>query len=91
MHDFQLAASHAHLNLIGGVSLFLFGLYRRIVPDAGASALAKTQGWLHMTGAIAFPIGIALVREKSWSLRPSSFADRGRSRPAVRGYRVPDL
>jgi len=60
-HDFQLAAAHAHLNLIGGVLLFLFGLYHRLVPDAGASSLAKTQGWLHMTGAIVFPIGIALV------------------------------
>jgi hypothetical protein len=60
-HDFQLAAAHAHLNLIGGVLLFLFGLYYRLVPDAGATALAKAQGWLHMTGAIVFPIGIVLV------------------------------
>lgn len=25
------------------------------------TSLAKTQGWLHIIGAIAFPIGIALV------------------------------
>ncbi len=59
--DFQLAAAHAHLNLIGGVLLFLFGLYYRLFPEVGTSALAKTQGWLHIIGAIAFPIGIALV------------------------------
>ena len=26
-HDFQLTAAHAHLNLLGGVLTFLFGLY----------------------------------------------------------------
>ena len=34
--NFLLAPAHAHLNLIGGVLLFLFGLYYRMVPVAGA-------------------------------------------------------
>ena len=59
--DFALAPAHAHLNLVGGVMLFLFGLYYRLVPAAGTSSLAKVQGWLHITGAIVFPIGIAIV------------------------------
>ncbi|WP_420132222.1 hypothetical protein [Rhodopseudomonas sp.] len=59
-HDFTLGPAHAHLNLIGGVMLFLFGLYYRVVPAAGASRLARLQGWLHMTGAVLFPLGIAL-------------------------------
>ena len=59
--EFALAPAHAHLNLIGGVLLFLFGLYYRLVPAAGASALARVQGWLHMTGAILFPAGVAAV------------------------------
>jgi hypothetical protein len=59
--DFALAPAHAHLNLIGGVLLFLFGLYYRLVPGAGTTVLAKTQGWLHITGAILFPAGVALV------------------------------
>lgn len=62
--DFTLAPAHAHFNLIGGVLLFLFGLYYRLVPAAGTSRLAVVQGWLHMVGAIVFPIGIALVRTK---------------------------
>src|ERR1700730_8262702 len=44
--NFVLAPAHAHLNLIGG---------------AGTSTLAKVQGWLHMTGAILFPVGVAVV------------------------------
>ncbi len=59
--DFALASAHAHLNLVGGVLLFLFGLYYRLVPEAGASALAKLQGWLHIVGAIVFPAGVAIV------------------------------
>jgi hypothetical protein len=59
--NFTLAPAHAHLNLIGGVLLFLFGLYYRLVPAAGTTALAKVQGWLHITGAILFPAGVAVV------------------------------
>ncbi len=59
--DFTLAPAHAHLNLIGGVLLFLFGLYYRLVPAVGTTTLAKVQGWLHMIGAIVFPAGVAMV------------------------------
>ena len=66
--NFMLAPAHSHLNLIGGVLLFLFGLYYRLVPAAGTSRLAQVQGWLHMVGAIAFPAGIAAVLLKGHSL-----------------------
>jgi hypothetical protein len=59
--DFTLAPAHAHLNLVGGVLLFLFGLYYRLVPAAGTTTLAKVQGWLHMIGAVVFPAGVAVV------------------------------
>jgi len=59
-HDFTLGPAHAHLNLIGGVLLFLFGLYYRLIPAAGASVLARVQAGLHLAGAILFPLGIAL-------------------------------
>src|SRR6476620_973236 len=59
--NFTLAPAHAHLNLVGGVLLFLFGLYYRLVPAAGTTTLAKVQGWLHMTGAVLFPAGVAVV------------------------------
>src|SRR5260370_10428844 len=58
---FPLAPAHAHLNLVGGVLLFLFGLYYRLIPAAGTTMLAKVQGWLHIAGAILFPAGVALV------------------------------
>jgi hypothetical protein len=66
--DFALAPAHAHLNLVGGVLLFLFGLYYRLIPAAGTGTLAKVQGWLHIIGAIAFPIGVAIVIVKGEAL-----------------------
>jgi hypothetical protein len=62
--DFALAPAHAHFNLVGGVLLFLFGLTYRLIPQAGASDLAKVQGWLHIVGAIVFPAGVAVVISK---------------------------
>ena len=59
--NFVLAPAHAHLNLIGGVLLFLFGLYYRVIPAAGRMKLARIQGWLHIAGAVLFPAGIAIV------------------------------
>ncbi|HWZ40574.1 MAG TPA: hypothetical protein VNY08_19960 [Bradyrhizobium sp.] len=59
--DFTLQPAHAHLNLVGGVLLFLFGLYYRLVPTAGSSALAKAQGSLHIIGGILMPVGVAAV------------------------------
>jgi hypothetical protein len=59
--NFILAPAHAHLNLVGGVLLFLFGLYYRLIPAAGTTMLAKVQGWLHIAGAILFPAGVAVV------------------------------
>jgi hypothetical protein len=72
--NFVLAPAHAHLNLIGGVLLFLFGLYYRLVPAAGTSTLAQVQGWLHMSGAIVFPVGVAVVLLKGPSFEAAPIA-----------------
>ena len=72
--NFVLAPAHAHLNLIGGVLLFLFGLYYRLIPAAGTTTLAKVQGWLHMIGAILFPAGVAAVLLKGPSVEAAPIA-----------------
>jgi hypothetical protein len=74
LQNFTLAPAHAHLNLIGGVLLFLFGLYYRLVPGAGTTTLAKVQGWLHMVGAVLFPAGIAVVLVKGPSFEAAPVA-----------------
>ena len=74
LQNFTLAPAHAHLNLVGGVLLFLFGLYYRLAPAAGTTTLAKVQGWLHMAGAILFPAGIAVVLLKGPSFEAAPVA-----------------
>ena len=41
--DFVLMPAHAHLNLLGFVTMFLSALYYRAVPEAAASGLARYQ------------------------------------------------
>jgi hypothetical protein len=65
--NFTLAPAHAHLNLVGGVLLFLFGLYYQLIPAAGTTMLARIQGWMHIVGAILFPAGVAVVLLKGTS------------------------
>ena len=62
--DFSMAPAHAHFNLVGGVLLFVFGLYYRLVPAARALVLAKWQAGLHLVGAVLFPVGVAVVIKK---------------------------
>ena len=62
--DFSMAPAHAHFNLVGGVLLFVFGLYYRTVPAARDHALATWQSWLHIVGAVLFPVGVAIVIKK---------------------------
>lgn len=59
--DFLLVPAHTHLNLIGGVLLFMFGLYYRVIVAAATDPLARWQAGLHIIGAILFPLGIAAV------------------------------
>ncbi len=59
--DFTLQPAQAHLNLVGGVLLFLFGLYYRLAPSAGSSPLARAQGALHIIGGILMPVGVAVL------------------------------
>ena len=59
--DFVLMPAHAHLNLLGFVTMFLSALYYRAVPEAAASRLARYQAVVSVAGAIVFPVGIACV------------------------------
>jgi hypothetical protein len=72
--NFTLAPAHAHLNLVGGVLLFLFGLYYRLIPAAGTTMLASIQGWLHILGAVLFPTGVAIVLLKGPSFEAAPIA-----------------
>lgn len=60
-HNFSLSSVHAHLNLLGWVSMALFGTIYHLFPAAGSSKLAKIHFWLHNLGVPVMQGGISLV------------------------------
>ncbi len=60
IHDFRFSSVHAHVNLLGWVSMALFGVIYHLYPNAANSKLAKTQFWLHNIGVPVMLGGIAL-------------------------------
>lgn len=59
--DFALAPAHAHLNLLGWVTIALYGVFYTLVPAAAASMLARVQVALAEIGVIIIVPGIALA------------------------------
>jgi cbb3-type cytochrome oxidase subunit 1 len=53
--------AHAHLNLLGWVSLFLFGIFYRLHPSLDATKVALAQVWVWIVGTIVMAVGIGLV------------------------------
>jgi hypothetical protein len=59
--QFQFAPVHAHVNLLGWVSLGVIGLIYRAYPHAAATLLARWHFWLHNTGLPVFMLGLFLM------------------------------
>ena len=59
--DHSTLPAHAHLNLLGWVSLFLFGIYYHLHPAVDRSRLASLQVWVWIVSTIILTIGVALV------------------------------
>ena len=61
--DHSLSPAHAHLNLVGWVTMGLFGLYYHYVPEA-ARGLAKVHFALAFLGVLAMVPGISIARTR---------------------------
>lgn len=59
--DHSTSPAHAHLNLLGWVSLFLMGLYYRWDKTRDLSRLAKAQVVLWAVATATMVAGIALI------------------------------
>ena len=53
--------AHAHINLVGWVTLMLFGLYYKCFPEAGTGKLALAHFWLSTLGAITINVGVYII------------------------------
>ena len=57
--DFQLAPAHAHANLVGWVTMSLYGFAHRAYPTLAATRLALPQMVLAVASGITVPFAIA--------------------------------
>jgi hypothetical protein len=59
--DHSTFPAHAHLNLVGFVSLFLFGIFYHLHPAIDRSRIALAQVWIWVVGTVVMTIGVGLV------------------------------
>jgi len=59
--DYSLAPAHAHLNLLGWVSIAIYGAFYTLVPAAAEQVLAKFQVALAELGVVVMVPGIAIA------------------------------
>src|SRR5580704_4005503 len=59
--DHSAMPAHAHLNLLGWVSLFLFGIYYHLHPTIDRDRLASIQVWIWVAATLSLVVGITLV------------------------------
>lgn len=70
IHDFRLSSVHAHINLLGWVSMALFGVIYHFYPKAAETGLAKTHFWLYNICMPVMQLSIALQLLVSESFLP---------------------
>ena len=65
-HDFTLTPVHTHLNLAGGLLMFVAGLFYAQRPEIPRWAVTLHY-WLHLVGAILLVVGIyGAVTQAPW-------------------------
>jgi cbb3-type cytochrome oxidase subunit 1 len=60
-HNHSIMPAHAHLALMGWVSMFLFGLYYRLHPSVDRRVLAYAQASTWALGTLILVIGVAQI------------------------------
>ena len=58
--DHSLATAHAHINLLGWVSMFLYGLFYRAFPAAAAGLLPTLHFWSAVLGFVIMIPALAI-------------------------------
>ena len=70
--DHSAHPAHAHLNLLGWVCLFLFGIYYRLHPALEGNGFARIQVWLWIVGTVIQAIGVGLVHTGTPQAEPAA-------------------
>jgi drug/metabolite transporter superfamily protein YnfA len=69
--DHSMHPVHAHLNLLGWVSLSLFGLFYRAIPSAAGSKLAKAHFWIYVPAHAVQMVLLAILYRGRTEIEPA--------------------
>jgi hypothetical protein len=72
--DHSQMPTHAHLNLVGWVSMALYALVYRQWPAAGQNRLAVIHFWVANAGAILLNAGVYALMSGNMALEPVAIA-----------------
>lgn len=74
--DHSMAPGHAHNNLIGFVTMVIYGVYYKLVPAAAQTRLARVHFWVALLGALTIGIGVAMASsaQGEWLAQIASIA-----------------
>lgn len=69
-HDHSMFPVHAHLNLLGWVTLSLFACFYRAWPAAAESKLAKVHFWLYVPAHFVQMVALAALYRGLAAIEP---------------------
>ena len=69
-HDHSMFPVHTHLNLLGWVSMALFGLFYRSWPGAAQTTLAKVQFWTYVPAHFVQMVALAWLYRGNAAIEP---------------------
>lgn len=69
-HEHTIAPAHAHINLVGWVSLFLVGLFYRVHPNLDTGRAAIVQVWVWIAAAIVMGVSLVLLLLGNGAVEP---------------------
>ena len=69
-HDYAPVGAHAHINLLGWVTMSIFGIYHALNPSGASSRLAKLQAYVYVPGVLVMAPALYLLLTGTQAAEP---------------------
>ena len=69
-HDHSMFPAHAHLNLLGWVTMSIFAVFYRLWPAAAASKLAKVHFWIYVPAHFVQMVALFMLMRGDEAIEP---------------------
>ena len=69
-HDHSVFPAHAHMNLLGWVSMGVFAFFYRLWPAAAATKLARIQFWVYVPAHFVQMVSLFILLKGNEGVEP---------------------